>query len=239
MKEGLLCDETWIYPKRICETKAYCIYGTDRVKDKTPVFQKPAPASHFFLLTHISLQHPHNLKAWNRLDLILWPWFLFFSHTELKPCLACSRPWSSGAQTKKKKKQEGDCVYSLSFYLFLFFGCLHSRSCSTISMPGIGSLTISRSWYLSTSVSNRHPSCVCNSQLTDLLATRQISGLLALILPSGFMLKFQTMFLALWASVWSKNKREGAGPPGPLPWICHCRKWKLTELPTDHLYVPV
>ena len=29
-------------------------------------------------------------------------------------------------------------------------------------------------------------------------------------------------FPALWASVWSKNKR-GAAPPGPLPWIRHCR----------------
>ena len=25
-------------------------------------------------------------------------------------------------------------------------------------------------------------------------------------------------FLALWASVWSKNK----GGPGPIPWISHC-----------------
>ena len=32
-------------------------------------------------------------------------------------------------------------------------------------------------------------------------------------------------FLALWASVWSKNKGGGEeGGHGPLSWICHC-KW--------------
>ena len=29
-------------------------------------------------------------------------------------------------------------------------------------------------------------------------------------------------FLALRASVWSKNKEGEAGAPGPLPWIRHC-----------------
>ena len=42
------------------------------------------------------------------------------------------------AQTKNKARGRL-CL----FPLFLFFGCLYSRSCSTISMPGIGSLTIS------------------------------------------------------------------------------------------------
>ena len=28
-------------------------------------------------------------------------------------------------------------------------------------------------------------------------------------------------FLALRASVWSKNKGGGGAPPGPLPWIRH------------------
>ena len=35
--------------------------------------------------------------------------------------------------------------------------------------------------------------------------------------------QFQKNFsFALRASVWSKNK-AGAGPPGPLPWISHCK----------------
>ena len=34
---------------------------------------------------------------------------------------------------------------------------------------------------------------------------------------------FPKFFSALRASVWSKNRGVGLGPPGPLPWIRH---WK-------------
>ena len=34
----------------------------------------------------------------------------------------------------------------------------------------------------------------------------------------------QKHFFALRASVWSTNKEEGGGHPGPLPWIRHWNK---------------
>ena len=38
----------------------------------------------------------------------------------------------------------------------------------------------------------------------------------------------KNLFSALWASVWSKYKAGGSGPPGPLPWIRHCTESSVT-----------
>ena len=66
--------------------------------------------------------------------------------------------------------------------------------------------------------SNTHPSHNCNSQLTDLLATRQISGLLAPILPSGFYVKILDNFFWPFGPQFGLKIR-GRGPdlPGPSP----------------------
>lgn len=90
-----------------------------------------------FSCSHTSLCNiPIIWKLGILLDLILWPWFIFFPYRiKTMPVLGLQ---AVEAQTKNKARGRL-CL----FPLFLVFGCLYSRSCSTISMPGIGSLTIS------------------------------------------------------------------------------------------------
>ena len=43
-------------------------------------------------------------------------------------------------------------------------------------------------------------------------------------------------FSAIWASVWSKNKKGGGdGSPGPLPWIRHCNVGRIQGDSTNTL----